>query len=68
MVTTKAVFLNLVNCMPDSDFSKLCSLINDYIERKQAEDRFFKEMDIVEKSVAEEETISSKELRKSLGI
>ena len=68
MVAKKGDVLNLVNSMPDSDFSKLCSLINDYIERKLAEDRFFKEMDIAEKSVAEEGTISSEELRKSLGI
>ena len=68
MVATKSDDLNLVNSIPDSDFKKPNSLLNNHIERKQAEDIFFNEMYIAEKSVAEEGNVSSEELRKSLGI
>jgi len=68
MVATKSDVLNLVNSITDSDFTIPNSLLNDNIERKQAEDIFFKEMYIAEKSVADEGTISSEELRNYLGI
>lgn len=68
MVATKSDVLNLVNSIPDSDFTKPNSLLNDHIERKQAEDIFFNEMYIAEKSIADEGTISSEKLRNYLGI
>lgn len=62
MEVSKSDNLYFDNSMSDSDFSKPNSLVNAY------EDRFFKEMDIAEKSVVEEGTVSSEELRKTLGI
>ena len=50
----------------------VCYMINvnekNEAEIKNAEDRFFEEMEIAEKSIIEEGMITSEELRKSLGI
>lgn len=68
MVATKTDVISFINSISETELYAFCNFINDYQERKKAEAEFFKQMDIAEESIRTEGTISSAELRSSLGI
>ena len=68
MVATKNDVISFINSISETELHIFCNFINDYQERKKSEADFFKQMDIAEESIRTEGTISSAELRSSLGI
>ncbi|MDD6656882.1 MAG: hypothetical protein PUE95_06265 [Lachnospiraceae bacterium] len=68
MVTTKNDVISFINNSTTTELHAFCKFINDYQERKEAEAEFFKQMNIAEESIRTEGTITSAELRASLGI
>lgn len=68
MVVTKNDVISFVNNSSAAELRAFCEFINDYQERKKAEAEFFKQMNIAEESISTEGTITSAELRASLGI
>lgn len=68
MVATKNDVISFINSMSETEFHLLCDAINDYQDEKKAENEFFRQMDIAEQSIRTEGTLTSEELRISLGI
>ena len=68
MVATKNDVISFINSIPETEIHTLCNFINEYQEKKKAETEFFKQMDIAEESIRSEGTVTSDELRASLGI
>jgi len=68
MVATKNDVISFVNNSSATELHAFCDFINDYQERKKAEAEFFKQMNIAEESIRTEGTVTSAELRASLGI
>lgn len=68
MVATKNDIISFINDIPESEVYVLCDFINNYQEKKLAEAEFFNQMAIAEESIKTEGTLTSKELRASLGI
>lgn len=68
MVATRKDVISFIDSISESEFRSLCDLINDYQDRKKAEAEFTKQMTIAEESVKTEGTLTSAEIRASLGI
>lgn len=68
MVETKNDVISFVNEITETELHTFCDFINDYLERKKAEEEFFRQMNIAEESIRNEGTITSAELRATLGV
>ncbi len=72
MVETKDDVLSMIEVMSESDFSRLCDILNSSFqktpERKSAEDRFISEVKAAEASVARGNYVTLSQMHEYLGI
>ena len=68
IISTKSDMITFINNSSENEFHTICTIINDYLNRKKAEAEFFKQMNIAEESIKNEGTLTSSELRATLGI
>ena len=68
VLSTKSDMISFINNSSENEFHTICTIFNDYLDRKKAEAEFFKQMNVAEESIKNEGTVSSSELRATLGI
>lgn len=68
MISTRNDILKLVASAPDAEIETICSLLNQYLEKKDFEQELKEKIESADNSIKRNGTLTSSELRASLGI
>ena len=68
MISTRNDILKLVAIAPDAEIETICSLLNQYLEKKDFEQELKEKIESADNSIKRNGTLTSSELRASLGI